>query len=288
MRRKLKFFNVFQNMVVVWQMKVMKGIAFIKLHFIVDALPGHIEVFRVYWAHTYRWSPVRTVRQLQTVHKAIEWLMLKASRPLEEWGNERDLEAWLEAVKHTPMVYGLGRFRKANVERKHQSQRNQNHIPCPHCGNKPTTPIDVVTREEAWLYEKRYPPPYLYLRTDNTSKGGEKMPKGRWIERQVSNNGRIRFEKEGDEVTGVLKGIDEFNLNGNSIKRARIWTDDGEKSFLLTSHLDQLLSGVEPDTWIKVTFLGYQRTRSGRPLKRFQVMVLEPEEPELEPTDIPF
>jgi hypothetical protein len=104
------------------------------------------------------------------------------------------------------------------------------------------------------------------------------MAKGKWVEKEPSPDGRIVWENPGEEVVGILKGIDELTLFDRKVKRARIQTKAGEKTFLLTTQLERLLGGIKLNTTIKVRYEGTQKTRFGS-RKNFRVWVLEPEEP---------
>lgn len=102
--------------------------------------------------------------------------------------------------------------------------------------------------------------------------------KGRWVEKQLGPDGRVRFESPGEEIIGVLKGVEEITLFDRRVKRARVQTKQGERTFLLTTQLEALLCDVKPETPIKVRYEGNEKTRVGI-RKRFRVWELKPEEP---------
>jgi len=109
------------------------------------------------------------------------------------------------------------------------------------------------------------------------------MAKGKWVERQPNPDGRIVWENPGEEVIGILKAIEEFTLFDRKVKRAKVQTKEGEKTFLLTTQLERLIDGIKPGTTIRVKYEGTEKTRLGI-RKKHRVWVLEPEEPE--PEDI--
>jgi hypothetical protein len=160
LRRKYQPFDLFQHAIVVRQLKVKHGVAWLKLHLLLDATKKEVEIFRAFWTHRYRWSPMRTMREFQTIEQAIEWLIPKVVQPLEEWETKEDLELWLEATKHVPLIYGLGSFRKVRGGRgKSKAEKQGEPISCPFCGSTHTILVDLVPKEEAWRWDKRYPPP---------------------------------------------------------------------------------------------------------------------------------
>lgn len=112
MRRKFKPFGIFTNTCVVRQLSVRHCIAYQKMHIVADATEEHITVLRTYWEDQYWWSPTRIVRRFDTFGEAIQWLLPKAHHPFEEWETAEDLELLLNGVRHIPLIYGLGDFRK--------------------------------------------------------------------------------------------------------------------------------------------------------------------------------
>jgi len=161
LRRKYQAFNLFQHAIVVRQLKIKKGIAHLKVHLLMDTVQKEVEILRSYWANKYHWSPVRTVREFQSLSEALGWLMPKASMPLEEYDTPEDLEIWLEATKHIPLIYGLGNFRKIKGDRGKSKPEKESKEPvaCPFCGSRDTVLINIVSKEEAWRWDKRFPPP---------------------------------------------------------------------------------------------------------------------------------
>jgi len=161
LRRKYEPFGLFQHALVVRQLKINHGVAYLKVHLLLDTTRKEVEILRAYWANHYRWSPVRTVREFWTVSEAIEWLKPKASNPLEEWETPEDLGIWLEATKHMPLIYGLGKFRKVRGGRGQSQSEKDSREPakCPFCGSTNTIAIRLIGKQDAWLWDKRYPPP---------------------------------------------------------------------------------------------------------------------------------
>lgn len=100
--------------------------------------------------------------------------------------------------------------------------------------------------------------------------------KGRWVEKQ-SSNGRFSFTEAGQEIIGRLKAIDEINLYDREVKRAKIATKDGLKTFLLTTQLENLLSGVPLNTIVRIQYQGERKTQRGARFKVFKLWVLEEE-----------
>lgn len=92
-----------------------------------------------------------------------------------------------------------------------------------------------------------------------------------------STTGEIfRFEKEGDSIEGTLANIRDGKYfrpeTGAKSKVFDIRTKDGTmKSIFGTAVLERLLSSVQLNTEVKVTFKGVTKTKAGNDLKQFEV-----------------
>lgn len=93
-------------------------------------------------------------------------------------------------------------------------------------------------------------------------------PEGDWEEQTPAF---YTFEKAGDTVEGVLQGVDEIDLSGDKVKRARVETEDGPVSFLLGAQLVPLIATLQPGTMVRVRYEGTVQSRSKRPVKQFKV-----------------
>lgn len=81
----------------------------------------------------------------------------------------------------------------------------------------------------------------------------------------------ITFDEKGQELLGCLTGIDEITLHDTKVRRARIETQTGVKSFLLGAQLEPLLLTVPVGTIIKVRYLGEVKSSIGRRVKQYKV-----------------
>lgn len=161
LRRKFSTFDLFQNAIVVRQLKVKHGVAWLKLHILMDTVRAEVEIFRRWWAEKYSWSPVRRVQEFNELLEAVAWLQDKAAHPLEEWDTPEDVEAYLEGMKHTPVIYGLGRLRSVRGGRGQSKtdKRARKKAACPFCGSEEVVTVSTVPWEHAWHWDKRYSPP---------------------------------------------------------------------------------------------------------------------------------
>lgn len=83
----------------------------------------------------------------------------------------------------------------------------------------------------------------------------------------------MSFEEAGDEIEGILTGLDVITLHDKQINRARVKTSEGVKSFLLTTTLEPLILDIDTGTTIKVRYEGEELTAAKRKVKKFRVWV---------------
>lgn len=83
----------------------------------------------------------------------------------------------------------------------------------------------------------------------------------------------FRFEKEGQEVTGVLAAKDSIEVRGTPVGRYTIDTEEGSVSFLGGVSLDPLLAKIQEGQLIKLVFLGMAGTQRGTQVKQFKLYV---------------
>lgn len=81
----------------------------------------------------------------------------------------------------------------------------------------------------------------------------------------------ITFDEAGQEISGILEGIDEMPFHDKTLARARVKTTDGVQAFLLTTQLEPLLAGILPGAHLRVRYEGEQLTSSKRKVKKFRV-----------------
>lgn len=93
-------------------------------------------------------------------------------------------------------------------------------------------------------------------------------PDEEWQERSADF---MTFDEAGDEVQGVLEGFDEVDMHDKKVRRARIRTADGMRSFLLTAQLEPLIFTIPAGTMIKVRYEGETKSQAGRRVKLFKV-----------------
>ena len=91
---------------------------------------------------------------------------------------------------------------------------------------------------------------------------------GEWKEKSASF---ATFDEEGEEVTGILKSLDIIKIHDKEIRRATIFTQDGNRSFLLTTQLEPLLLDISPGTTVRIRYEGQVKSSVGRAVKQFRV-----------------
>lgn len=100
----------------------------------------------------------------------------------------------------------------------------------------------------------------------------EPEPPGEWQERSAQFT---IFDKEGQEIVGILQGFDTIKIHDKEIRRARVKTADGTHSFLLTTQLEPLLLDLPENTTIRVRYEGEVKSAAGRRVKRFKVWTMK-------------
>ena len=100
----------------------------------------------------------------------------------------------------------------------------------------------------------------------------EPEPPGEWQERSAQFT---IFDEEGQEVMGLLQGFDTIRIHDKEIRRARIKTADGVRSFLLTTQLEPLLLDLPEDTTVRVKYEGEIKSAAGRRVKKFRVWTMK-------------
>jgi len=83
----------------------------------------------------------------------------------------------------------------------------------------------------------------------------------------------LTFEEPGEEVVGVLEGIETISLHDREVRRAVIRTEEGARSFLLTTTLEPLILGIPAGETIRIRYEGEGRSSKGRRIKNFRVWV---------------
>lgn len=95
---------------------------------------------------------------------------------------------------------------------------------------------------------------------------------------RVESTTLFTFEHEKDSVEGTLakKGNVTFRATANKpetvVGKYELTDDDGVTRMILgTTQLDQMLGGVDDGTYVRVTYIGNVRTKSGMSLRQFDV-----------------
>lgn len=83
----------------------------------------------------------------------------------------------------------------------------------------------------------------------------------------------MTFDEVGDEVIGKLEALDTIILHDKEIRRARVRTSEGVKSFLLTTQLEPLILDIPAGTTIRVKYEGETLSAAKRKVKQFRVWV---------------
>jgi hypothetical protein len=83
------------------------------------------------------------------------------------------------------------------------------------------------------------------------------------------------FDEVGDEVQGILIGLDTINLHDKEVRRARLQTNTGNISFLLTTQLEPMIIDIPFGTKVRVRYEGEVKSAAGRKVKTFKVWVLK-------------
>ena len=84
--------------------------------------------------------------------------------------------------------------------------------------------------------------------------------------------GFVKWTEEGQSVEGELQKIDEIAMANGTVKKYELLDDNGElKSFLGGKILDSALSVLSLGDYIKITFLGEDKTSAGQKLNLFNV-----------------
>lgn len=86
----------------------------------------------------------------------------------------------------------------------------------------------------------------------------------------------MSFDEAGMEITGILEALDTIQLHDKEIRRARVRTSDGVKSFLLTTQLEPLILDLPVGTSLRVKYEGETLTAAKRRIKSFRVWVKKP------------
>lgn len=107
---------------------------------------------------------------------------------------------------------------------------------------------------QAHLEEQKPPPP--------------PEPPGEWKEKSASF---ATFDKEGEEVIGILKSLDTIKMHDKEIRRATVFTPEGNRSFLLTTQLEPLLLDIPLGTTVRIRYEGEVKSSAGRTVKQFRV-----------------
>ena len=90
-----------------------------------------------------------------------------------------------------------------------------------------------------------------------------------WIESQTGQFGNIvQWDSEGVVLEGVFQGLHE----GKYGMLVDVYTTEGLRSASATVMLDQKLSEIPVGSDIRITFIGYIETKTGRALKNFEVL----------------
>lgn len=95
---------------------------------------------------------------------------------------------------------------------------------------------------------------------------------------KVASGAMFTFEHEKDSVEGVLakKGNVTFRATANKpetvVGKYELTDDEGVTRMILgTTQLDQMLGVVDDGTYVRVTYTGSVRTKSGMSLRQFDV-----------------
>lgn len=131
---------------------------------------------------------------------------------------------------------------------------------CPFCGE--VTNVANKSALDAWL--KMHVCEDAQVPYDNQPN----QPQDEWEEQSAQFT---LFTTPGEEITGVLKEIDEVTIGTAKVKRASVETEEGMKSFLLTTSLEPLIMTIEAGTMVKVRYMGTVTSRAGRTVKQFKV-----------------
>ena len=84
---------------------------------------------------------------------------------------------------------------------------------------------------------------------------------------------KLSFEEPHQEVIGRLMAKGKAKMaSGNDVGTYIIATDQGDRSFLGTTILDQALAGVQIGELIRIVYEGQIKTTQGRRMKSFRVL----------------
>jgi hypothetical protein len=104
------------------------------------------------------------------------------------------------------------------------------------------------------------------------------MPLKKWKEVKA-DSGRIKWNTPGMVVTGVLLRYElhEIRDAGRTAKAVYIEVDEKEKYFYITVKLQSLLKQVQPNSEVKITYLGEVKGK----MKNFEVMIPDKQQSEI-------
>ena len=137
-------------------------------------------------------------------------------------------------------------------------------IKCPKCEThiQADNLTDMLTNLQKHLTSHEGKPPLF----------PEPEPPGEWQERSAQF---ATFEEEGQEVIGILQGFDTVKFGDKEVRRARVKTEDGVRSFLLTTQLEPLLLDLPENTTVRVRYQGEVKSAAGRRVKQFRVWTMK-------------
>tara|TARA_Y100000310_G_C20701625_1_gene830500 strand:+ start:317 stop:661 length:345 start_codon:yes stop_codon:yes gene_type:complete len=84
----------------------------------------------------------------------------------------------------------------------------------------------------------------------------------------------VKFESEGDLVEGTLVGSRVMEFSDGDAMRYTLKEDDGSLIvFFGSTIIDGLMESVDVGTYVRVTFIGEDKTTAGRPVKLYDIEV---------------
>jgi len=128
---------------------------------------------------------------------------------------------------------------------------------CDTCGKKLIADDVLALAQVIQLHKQRCQPTNLVSPTEKD-----------WQEKTPAF---ISFDESGEEIIGVLEGIDTVKLHDREVRRATVKTSEGTKRFLLTTQLEPLILDEDIGKQIKVRYEGETKSTAGRKVKQFKV-----------------
>jgi len=89
-----------------------------------------------------------------------------------------------------------------------------------------------------------------------------------WQERTAQY---FTFDEPGEVVEGRILAFDHIQLHDREVRRCRLETAEGNRSFLLTTQLEPLLLDLPVGTMVRILYEGEVKSARGRRVKVFKV-----------------